>query len=342
MRAPDPKVRAILVYGPNTGLVRERTRRIISGVVGDEGDPFRVAELGAAILKDDPARLGDEAAAMAFGGGRRVVWVRQASDGLAPTCRDVLRRPLGDSLIVLEAGDLPRRSSLRQVFEGAKNAAALPCYADDAGSLAEIVAADLDARGLEIEPEARAVLLERLGADRMLARNELEKLAIYMGPESAETGPGTAPRRVTIDDVLASVGDNAALTLNDVSLAAAGGDAKALDRALDRAFQEGAAPVTVLRAVARHLQRLHRAAALIAAGQSETEAFAALRPPVFFKDAPAFGVQVKTWSNATLGRAWEILTDAELACKTTGIPARAVCGRALIRIAVAARSARAD
>ena len=35
----------------------------------------------------------------------------------------------------------------------------------------------------------------------------------------------------------------------------------------------------------------------------------------------------------------EIILDAERACKTTGLPADALCGRALMRVAWAARAA---
>ena len=37
--------------------------------------------------------------------------------------------------------------------------------------------------------------------------------------------------------------------------------------------------------------------------------------------------------------AMEIILEAERACKTTGLPAEAVCGRALMRVAWAARAA---
>ena len=63
IRAPDPAVRAMLLYGPDGGLVRERADALARQVVDDLGDPFRVAELGPAQLKADPARLADEAAA---------------------------------------------------------------------------------------------------------------------------------------------------------------------------------------------------------------------------------------------------------------------------------------
>ena len=41
--SPAPDVRAVLLYGPDAGLVRERADGLVRGVAGDLGDPFRVS-----------------------------------------------------------------------------------------------------------------------------------------------------------------------------------------------------------------------------------------------------------------------------------------------------------
>ena len=73
VKRPDPKARAVLVYGPDRGLVRERAEALARGVVEDLADPFRVTEMTGAALAADPARLADEAA------GRVRAEVRSAS-----------------------------------------------------------------------------------------------------------------------------------------------------------------------------------------------------------------------------------------------------------------------
>ena len=61
----NPDVRAVLLYGPDAGLVRERADGLVRGVAGDLGDPFRVTELSPDEIAKEPARLFDEAAAIA-------------------------------------------------------------------------------------------------------------------------------------------------------------------------------------------------------------------------------------------------------------------------------------
>src|SRR5271170_4774667 len=128
-RPPEGLV-AALIFGPDQGLVRERAEKLAKSVVPDLADPFRVADLDEALLSGDPARLADEAAALSMMGGRRVVRVRGGGNALGKLFEAFLESPIGDALVVVEAGDLAKSSSLRSAFEGSDNAAAIACYAD--------------------------------------------------------------------------------------------------------------------------------------------------------------------------------------------------------------------
>jgi len=136
------------------------------------------------------------------------------------------------------------------------------------------------------------------------------------------------------------VGDVSELTLEDIAYAVAEGDHAALERRLRRSLNEGVSPVQVLRAVGLHLNRLELAATALDGGASVDQAIRPLRPPLFFKRTGSFKKQLTAWSTDRLGAAREILLAAEIDCKTTGFPAAAACGRALMRLAQAARPPR--
>lgn len=327
VRNPDQAARAVLVYGPDAGLVRERAEALVRHVVADIADPFCVAELGPAEVTDDPARLADEAAALSFTGGRRVVRLRPGDDTQADALGRFLADPVGEALVVVEAGELGPRSRLRRLFEGADNGAALPCYRDEGAALRRVIDELLVERGLSADAPAREFLESALGGDRLGTRSEIDKLATYMGDA----------RHVTLADAQACVGDAQVLALDDIAVAAAGGDLVALERGLSRAWLEGIAPVPVLRAMARHLRLLHRAAGRVARGESASAAVKAFRPPLHFKAARALGDQLRRWPGERAARAMEIVVDAEARCKTTGAPAEALCARALMQVALAAR-----
>lgn len=319
--APDAAVRAVLLFGPDAGLRRERSGALLARIVADPKDPFSVSEISAAHLKDDPARLADEAAALTFGGGRRFVRVRDASDKLTPVLKDFLAGTPGDAFVVVEADDLPARSTLRKLFEADKSAVALACYHDDARGLEAVVRGFFADAGRGISREAVAFLAGQLGGDRALTRRELEKVLLFKGSGDGE---------VTLEDAEACVGDSALLSLDDVALAVAGGNLAALERALARSLREGNAPVSILRAVARHFQRLHA----VAGGPGAVEeAMRRLRPPVFWKSAAAFKAQAEAWRPEALARAMDRLLAAEATCKRSGAPAELLAARALLEIA---------
>ncbi|HEY1796834.1 MAG TPA: DNA polymerase III subunit delta, partial [Stellaceae bacterium] len=139
--------------------------------------------------------------------------------------------------------------------------------------------------------------------------------------------------RIELDDARAAIDDAAALAVDDAILAATEGNASALDRALARVFQEGEAPVTVIRAALRHLQRLHGLAARIAGGSSIDDTLRSARPPIFFKQQDSFRRQLARWREPRLRRHLDRLAEAETRMKTTGIPAETICRAALLDLA---------
>lgn len=327
LRRPDPELHAILFYGPDAGLVRERADTIARAICPDLHDAFRVAELGSTAIAADPARLADEAVQISLMGGRRVVRVHDAGDNLAQCLARFLADPAGDTLVVVEAGDLPGRSSLRRAFDNSPHGAAIGCYPDTARDLAAVIWDGLAAHRVSATRDAADFLVEHLGNDRMVTRSELEKLTLYAGDGG----------RIDLDDARVVIADAAALALDDAVLAAAEGDAAALDRALARVFQEGEAPVSVIRAALRHIQRLHALAARVAGGSSVDEAMRAARPPIFFKQQDSFRRQLTRWREPRLRRHLDALADAEAQMKTTGLPAETICRAALFDLARSAR-----
>ncbi len=329
MATPDPAVRAVLVYGADIGLVRERSTALLGAVVDDPTDPFRVTVVEASELRADPPRLADEAAAMSLVGGRRVVQVRNADDSVTPRFRDFLADPLGDALIIADAGELTGRSALRRLFEAAENAVAIACYHDDDRSLPVVIADLLRTQGLTASADAKAYLVDYLGGDRHLTHREIEKLALYVGARNADAA---SPCVVELSAVQACVGDSAVISLDDLAYAVGDGDLPAVERAFTRGLQEGAPPIRALRAVARHFENMHLVAGLTTQGRPIDAAIKALKRPIFWRYATRFRTQAGAWPMATLGYAIGRLQDVEAACKRTGAPDAALAARALLEI----------
>ena len=66
------------------------------------------------------------------------------------------------------------------------------------------------------------------------------------------------------------------------------------------------------------------------------------RPPIHFRRRSSVGAELRLWSAARATQALTRLLEAEIACKTTGWPARVLCQEALFALcAEAAAGSRA-
>jgi len=318
--------RAVLLFGDDHGLIRERAGRLVHAVLGPADDPFRLVELERDRFRDMPA----EAASVPLTGGRRVIRVPDATDALLDPLKAVLAGK-GEALVVVEGPSLAARSRLRGMLEAAPDGAAIGCYREEGRALEATVRDLLREACVSVKPDALAWLASQLGADRALTRREIEKLALYAGVGGS----------VDLDAAMASLGDVADLSLDDALFAAAEGDPASLDRALDRALSGGLAPASALRAAILHFQRLHRVRIATDLGTSVEMALRSLRPPLFWRREPAFRRALARWSDPALGRALTALSEAERRCKQTGAPAEAICRHILLALARRAAAMRA-
>lgn len=322
---------AVLLYGPDQGLVRERAKLLAKKCVSNTDDPFAVTELSAAQLKSDPGLLADSAFSMSLAGGDCVVLVRDAPDSITDPLTYIFAQPSTAWPIIVQAAELPPRSSLRKYFENSNNLATIACYPEEGRALEGFIKSYLTSENISIEPAALLYLCSSLAGDRQLVRRELEKLALYAVAKETDAG------RVTEADVLLCIGDSSETSLDNLVFSIGDGNQGAIDQTLTKAFSEGINPVAAIRAVQRHFQRLHFVSGQVKGGANVDQAISKLRPPVFFKRKDDFQRQARNWSSENLGRALMLATENEIDSKTTGLPAEILCSRTLMRIAQAAR-----
>lgn len=325
LRKPDGSGRVALLFGPDTGLTRERADRIAKAIAPDFNDPFRNATLSPAAVADDQGLLYAEMAAQSLIGGRRLVRIQGASDAITAALSAWLKdKPGGDSFLLIEAGELDKRSKLKALCEGHAEVAVLASYIEEGPALARSVSGLLQSLGAKIEPEALTLLCVALPPDRLAMRSEVEKLALYAGKDAT----------IKIEDVKACVQDAGAAEMDDLVFAVGAGQSKRAALLCDRLFDEQTSPVALLRAAQRHFLRLHWARGQMdQAGLSAAEAVKRLQPPVFWKNADAMAAQARRWPPARLEAALSRLYEAESQIKRTGAPDKAICARLLLSLA---------
>ncbi|MBX9591752.1 MAG: DNA polymerase III subunit delta [Hyphomonadaceae bacterium] len=294
---------AVLFYGSDAGLVSERAASLARRLAEREGG--EVLRLDDADLETEPARISIELRTVAMFGGRKIVRATAGRRINANALKPLVEAGEMEGFLIVEAGNLRPDEGLRALFEKASGAAAVACFPDEARDLDAMVGEVLRAAGVEIAPEARKLLLTRLGADRALSRAEVEKLALF-----ARGGA-----RIGEADVEAVVGDAAELALDRIVLAAGSGRGADAVTECDRIVAAGESAQGVIAALQRHFLRLHRLRSGHDAGRSLDEVMRALRPAPHFKQKAEIEQQCRNWDLARLNAALARIGDAALAAR---------------------------
>jgi DNA polymerase-3 subunit delta len=276
LKSPEPSCRAVLLYGPDAGLVAERASALAGTLARRTKGETEIVRLDDRDLAEDPARLEVELRTRPMFAASQVVRVAAGARLDVPSLKALLAAPFDNALIV-EAGNLRPDSGLRKLFETNKQAAALPCYGDER-SLASLIDAELADAGLSIDRETRGFLMTRLGADQALSRSEVAKLALY----------AKGSREVTHDDIEAIVGDAAETALETFVYAASSGDPADALRELQRLAASGTESQAALIALGRHFTQLHKVASAQMSGGSVEQVIKSLKPRPHFKREDEF------------------------------------------------------
>ena len=301
IRKPNPAHKIILIFGQDTGLIAERADRMSQFYLHDNSDPFASLRLDSSEIAADPLRLADEANTIPLFGGCRVIMIQQSGNkSIQPALEPLLSTPPDDAYIIIKAGDLKKTAAIRKSIENADCAIALPCYVDARDALNGIINEELAGADLSITDDARAMLLDNLGADRMASRAEIQKLCLYAMHEG----------EITEQDIEDIVGDAASHQIDMVIDSAALGLMGELDRQLRQILGAGQQPSMIATACLRHFQMLERCLNLMDKGTPPQAALDRSAPRLHFKRKAKVQSQLRIWNSKKASRACELLATS--------------------------------
>ncbi len=324
--SPDSTIRSALIYGPDVGLISQRSSTLMKWAAEDINDPFNVVEIHCTALSQTPSLIADELASISLMGGRRLVIVKEAGNSHSSILKSALEASFSSeqAFLLVMAGDL-KPGSLRSLFENRDDCAAIACYQDDVRGLTHVVSQKLLSMGMSFDPDVCAYVAMNSQGDRMVVLSEIEKLCLFLGDK----------KYVSLDDAKSVIGETTQSHLDDICNAIAMGNHGHLEHHLRKALSQGIMPIVILRSVGRFFSRIQLTHGLILKGNTPENALKQLRPPVFFKQLPLFKQFLNKFSSTHMSRLWPIIDElyhAELECKKTGRNANLMCSRSLMKI----------
>lgn len=323
---PDPSKAGLLIAGADAMRVALRRQEVILALIGADGESeMRLTRIPAADLRKDKALLLDAIKAVGFFPGPRVAFVEDATDAMAPLFSECLKewKP-GDAQIVVTAGALTGKSSLKSLFDKAPNVFSAVLY-DDPPTREEI------------EDTLKKAGLVGMGADAM---NDLHLLARALDPGDF---------RQTVEKIaLYKIGDPSPLTSAEVAAMAPATIETELDELLHAVAEkrgrdigtlmrrlegQGVLPVTICIQALRHFRALHTAVTDPGGVQNGLQ-----KARVFGPRRDRMQRQASDWGVHGLETALSVLLDTDMTLRSASkAPGLALVERALIRLSMTKR-----
>ncbi len=327
---PDVDKTGLLIYGSDAMRVALKRQQVIAALLGPGADEeMRLTRIPGADLKADAALLLDAIKAVGFFPGLRAVFVEEATETSGQAIIAALEEwEPGDAQIIVTAGQLKASSKIRKAFESHPAAYAVGLY-DDPPSRDEIERS-LSQAGLENIPRDSMSALTELANELSPGdfSQTLEKLSLYKRGD---------PSDLTIDDIDACAPISNEAALDDVLNVVAEGRTGEIAPMIRRLQAQGTNAVSLCIGATRHFRTLYACAS---DPGGAAQGIGKLRPPVFGKRRDRILRQAQGWGARKLETALTVLTDTDLKLRSAAqtAPAMALVERAMIRIAMLARS----
>jgi DNA polymerase-3 subunit delta len=330
---PDAAIRLYILGGPDESGSRALAADF-ARAMGADADRI---DLSPARIREDPAILADEAAAIGLFGGRRWISVTLSSGGgdelLAAADNLLAAAAAGNPVVVVGAG-ITAKSRLAKLAE--KHAQALLVISwlpegDAADRLAETLATQ---HGLSITRDVARAIAQATGGDRGLMAREIEKLALYR--DAAPDRPG----RAELPDWQAI---GAGLDEEDLGGAVnivLEGRLRDLPELLAGIESMGTNAISLVRALARRALELAALRTHVEAGRPVGQVMESHGKSVFWKEKAHVTRQLGLWDAARLARLVDRLQLLEQQLKAPDNAGMLVLRAGLLDIARVSASAR--
>ncbi len=316
-------LKGFLIYGSDAGAVRETAQGLID-LVNVSKNPYAVVSLSMEKLKETPTAFWDEAHSFSMFGGRRIIWFKNPTDAFSTDWEAFLKDQKTDAFVIMSSETLNTKSKLVKICNDDEKAGCVACYPETEQDTKQTILNMLSQQGYRITPEALALFASYLGADKAMTCSEISKLMTYLGSQ----------KQVDVSDIVANIGNGAAVSVDDLMYAVLSGQHDRVQRVYDILLQEGIQPVMIVRTFINKVNQLMIVLSKIRTGETIDSSIKNTYPFIPFQYASLWRKIVMSWHEEAALEALEILLKAEKDCKS-GFTAEVILNRALTSLTAA-------
>ena len=236
---------------------------------------------------------------------KKIILISRVSEKIVKLIDGILEKKVGDVTIILNAGNLEKKSKIRSKFEKDKNLICIPFYKDDNRTLMQLANTFFKNNKISISQEIISLIVERSSGDRINLNNELNKISLFL----------LNKEKINIDDVikLTNLAENYSISeLADNCLS------KNIKK-INKIFNENVFSVDdcilIIRTLLLKSKRLLEIKKMDNSNRNIEQIISNYKPPIFWKDKEIVKNQASKWSSKDVEKLIYKIHNIELLVK---------------------------
>tara|TARA_B100001540_G_scaffold307161_1_gene320121 strand:+ start:1747 stop:2730 length:984 start_codon:yes stop_codon:yes gene_type:complete len=236
---------------------------------------------------------------------QKIILISRVSEKIVKLIDEILEKKVGDVTIILNAGNLEKKSKIRSKFEKDKNLICIPFYKDDNRTLMQLANTFFKNNKISISQEIISLIVERSSGDRINLNNELNKISLFL----------LNKKKINIDDVikLTNLAENYSISeLADNCLSK---NIKNINKIFNENVFSIDDCILIVRTLLLKSKRLLEIKKTYNSNKNIDQIISSYKPPIFWKDKEIVKNQASKWSLKDTEKLIYKIYDIELMVK---------------------------
>ena len=317
---------SFLIYGPNEGLIRENIDIVYKNF--SKGADCEKININGKQLDQSISILNDEISTISLFSEKKFIVIDSAKEKHVSIIEDSLSLDFRNTCMVVKQDNLTKSSSIRKLYETSKKHFCLACYDDDIKALSSLIEKFQKEHSITFDSDVKSFLLNNLSNDRMVIKNELEKILLSLSKDD---------RKVDIEKLRYILHDSAHTDFQQINNSILFGNSEKGSKSLEKLFNLGTNPVAILKSFNNYIMRIRLTQVELSKGKQFDEAIKVLRPPVFWREKCDFKRHCLMWPANIIENIINEVLSSEIKCMTNNIIAKEQCEKTLFGISSSAK-----
>ena len=290
----------VLTYGSNEGFKKEIIEKISKKLKN-----YKISHYDEKEILNETEIFYDNILTNSFFEKEKLIIINRATDKVISIVENISERNLEDTIIILNANLLEKRSKLRVLFEKNKNFACIAFYQDNIQTLSKLANIFFNEKKITISQENINLIINKCNGDREILKNELIKIEMYT-KNKKKISKESLSKLINLNEnhSISELIDNC-LSKNKN---------KTINILNDNNFSNEDC-IIIARTFLNKLKKLLKLSKEFEKNKDIESTLSLSKPPIFWKDKEIIKKQIHEWSSTSIQKLIYKLNEIELKIK---------------------------